>query len=108
MAGKKRTVPLPAGPYYKPLMSINREDIVRALDQVIDPVSGRSVVQQNMIAGLVMKGGHVGFALEVPAKRGPSAEPLRAECEAAARKLPGVLSVTAVLTAHQEAMPEGH
>ena len=99
---------MPRAGYYKPLMNLSREDIVKALDQVIDPVSGRSVVQQNMIAGLVMKGGHVGFALEVPAKRGPSAEPLRAECEAAARKLPGVLSVTAVLTAHQDAMPEGH
>jgi ATP-binding protein involved in chromosome partitioning len=89
-------------------MSISREDILRALDQVIDPVSGRSVVQQNMIAGLVLKGGHVGFALEVPAARGPSAEPLRAQCEAAARDLPGILSVTAVLTAHQEAGPQDH
>jgi ATP-binding protein involved in chromosome partitioning len=99
---------LPASPYYKPPMSISREDILRALDQVIDPVSGRSVVQQNMIAGLVLKGGHVGFALEVPAARGPSAEPLRAQCEAAARDLPGILSVTAVLTAHQEAGPQDH
>jgi ATP-binding protein involved in chromosome partitioning len=82
-------------------MSLSREDILRALDQVIDPVSGRSVVQQNMIAGLVVRGGHVGFALEVPAARGPAAEPLRAECEAAARNVQGVLSVTAVLTAHQ-------
>ena len=88
-------------------MSLSREDILRALDQVIDPVSGRSVVQQNMIAGLVLRGGHVGFALEVPAGRGPAAEPLRAECEAAARNVPGVLSVTAVLTAHQ-GMPEEH
>jgi ATP-binding protein involved in chromosome partitioning len=55
-----------------------------------------------MITGLVVKADHVGFALEVPAARGPAAEPLRLECEAAARKVPGVLSVTAVLTAHQE------
>ena len=88
-------------------MSLSREDILRALDQVIDPVSGRSVVQQNMIAGLVLKGGNVGFALEVPAGQGPAAEPLRAECEAAARNVPGVLSVTAVLTAHQ-GTPEEH
>ncbi|HWC63626.1 MAG TPA: P-loop NTPase, partial [Rhizomicrobium sp.] len=80
---------------------MNRDDIWKALDQVIDPASGRSVVQQDMITGLVVKGGHVGFALEVPARRGPAAEPLRAECEAAARQVPGVLSVTAVLTAHQ-------
>ena len=89
-------------------MSFSREDILKALDQVIDPVSGRSVVQQNMIAGLVVKGGHIGFALEVPAARGPASEPLRAECEAAARKVPGVLSVTAVLTAHQGADEHVH
>jgi ATP-binding protein involved in chromosome partitioning len=83
-------------------MTLTRDDILRALDQVIDPVSGRSVVQQNMIAGLVLREGHIGFALEVPAARGPAAEPLRAECEAAARNVPGVLSVTAVLTAHQD------
>jgi ATP-binding protein involved in chromosome partitioning len=89
---------------------MDRDDIWKALDQVIDPVSGRSVVQEDLITGLVVKGGHVGFALEVPASRGPTAEPLRAECEAAARKVPGVLSVTAVLTAHQQAAspPPGH
>jgi ATP-binding protein involved in chromosome partitioning len=91
-------------------MTISRDDILKALDQVIDPVSGRSVVQQNMIAGLVLREGHIGFALEVPAARGPAAEPLRAECEAAARKVPGVLSVTAVLTAHQDSgdQPAAH
>ena len=103
---QKRAVPLAPALHYKPLM--NREDILKALDQVIDPVSGRSVVQQNMIAGLVLKGGHIGFALEVPAARGPAAEPLRAACEAAARAVPGVLSVTAVLTAHQDGEQPGH
>ncbi len=82
-------------------MSSSRDDVLRALDQVIDPVSGRSVVQQDMITGLVVRDGHVGFALEVPPARGPQSEPLRAACEAAVARLPGILSVTAVLTAHQ-------
>ena len=82
-------------------MNTSRDDILRALDQVIDPVSGRSVVQENMITGLVLRDGHVGFALEVAPARGPASEPLRAACEAAVKKLPGILSVTAVLTAHQ-------
>jgi len=82
-------------------MPLSRHDILAALDQVIDPVSGRSVVQQDMIQGLVVREGHVGFALEVDPARGRSAEPLRAQVEAAARKVPGVLSVTAVLTAHK-------
>jgi ATP-binding protein involved in chromosome partitioning len=80
-----------------------RDDVLRALDGVIDPVSGRSVVHEDMIQGLVLKDGHVGFALEVAAERGPSAEPLRKECEDAVHALPGILSVTAVLTAHQAA-----
>src|SRR6201986_973059 len=88
--------------------STSRNDVLHALDQVIDPVSGRSVVQENMIAGLVVKDGHVGFALEVPPARGASSEPLRAACEAAVTKLPGILSVTAVLTAHKGAPAPAH
>jgi ATP-binding protein involved in chromosome partitioning len=84
---------------------MTREEIIRALDQIIDPVSGRSIVQQDMVTGLVVKNGNVGFALEVPAAQGSKAEPLRAAAEAAVRALPGVLSVTAVLTAHQSAAP---
>jgi ATP-binding protein involved in chromosome partitioning len=85
-----------------------RDDILHALDQVIDRVSGRSVVQQNMIAGLTVRNGHVGFALEVPPSQGSAAEPLRVASEAAVAKLPGILSVTAVLTAHnaQPAQPQ--
>ena len=81
----------------------SRDDVLRALDQVIDPISGRSVVHENMITGLVVRDGHVGFALEVAPSRGPQSEPLRAACEAAVAKLSGILSVTAVLTAHQGA-----
>ncbi|HJR57387.1 MAG TPA: Mrp/NBP35 family ATP-binding protein [Rhizomicrobium sp.] len=82
-------------------MTVSRNDVLAALDQVIDPVSGRSVVQQDMVQGLVVRDGHVGFALEVSADRGAQAEPLRAEVEATAKRVPGVLSVTAVLTAHE-------
>jgi len=83
-------------------MALSRNDVLAALDQVIDPVSGRSVVQQDMVQGLVVRDGHVGFALEVPASQGRAAEPLRAAVEAAAKAVPGVLSVTAVLTAHED------
>jgi ATP-binding protein involved in chromosome partitioning len=44
----------------------------------------------------------VSFAVEVPPERGPASEPLRKACEDAVSRLPGVLSVTAVLTAHRE------
>ena len=83
-------------------MSATRDDILKALDQVIDPASGRTVVQQDMIQGLVLKDGHVGFVLEVAAERGPQSEPLRKICEAIVLGVKGVKSVTAVLTAHDD------
>jgi ATP-binding protein involved in chromosome partitioning len=83
-------------------MTVAREDILKALDQVIDPTSGRTVVQQDMIQGLVIKDGHVGFVLEVAADRGPGSEPLRKICEAMVLGVKGVKSVTAVLTAHDD------
>jgi ATP-binding protein involved in chromosome partitioning len=90
-----------------------RDDVLKALDQVIDPVSGRTVVQQDMIQGLVVKDGHVGFVLEVAPGQGPQSEPLRKICEAMVLGVSGVKSVTAVLTAHddhshQTAQPAGH
>src|SRR5262249_22587912 len=50
--------------------------------------------------------GHVGFSIEVDAQRGPKLEPLRVAAEKAVDALPGVLSVTAVLTA-EKAAPGG-
>ena len=89
-------------------MTAQRDDVLKALDNVIDPVSGRTVVQQDMIQGLVVKDGHVGFVLEVPAGRGPQSEPLRKICEAMVLGVAGVKSVTAVLTQHEEHPGHAH
>jgi ATP-binding protein involved in chromosome partitioning len=83
-------------------MTTLRDDVLKALDQVIDPVSGRTVVQQDMIQGLVVKEGHVGFVLEVTPGQGPKSEPLRKICEAMVLGVKGVKSVTAVLTSHDD------
>jgi ATP-binding protein involved in chromosome partitioning len=72
-----------------------------ALAQVIDPDSRRDIVSLGMVSGLVIKDGHVGFTLEVDPERGPRLEPLRKAAEQAVDALPGVLSVTAVLTAEK-------
>ena len=88
-------------------MSELRNAVLKALDQVIDPASGRTVVQQDMIQGLVVKDGHVGFVLEVAPDRASASEGLRKICEAMALGVAGVKSVTAVLTAHDE-HPQHH
>jgi ATP-binding protein involved in chromosome partitioning len=87
---------------------VAREDILKALSGVIDPVSGKDIVAAGLVQGLVVRDGLVGFALEVPAARGRTAEPLRKAAEDAVSPLPGVLSVTAVLTAHSEPAPARH
>jgi ATP-binding protein involved in chromosome partitioning len=81
---------------------INDDQVLTALRAVIDPDSGKDVVSQKMITGLVVKDGNVGFAVEVDPKRGNQMEPLRKAAEAAVFQLDGVSSVTAVLTAHAQ------
>lgn len=80
-------------------------DIVKALEKVRDPASGRNVVEAGLIEGIAIRGKHASFTVEVPAARGPAAEPLRKACEDAVAQIPGILSVTAVLTAHRERNP---
>lgn len=88
-------------------MSTVTEDQVRAaLAEVANPDTGEDVISAGMVSGLMVKDGNVGFALEVPPEKGRAMEPLREACEKAVDAIPGVLSVTAVLTAHNEA-PKG-
>lgn len=83
----------------------NSEAVTNALRAVIDPDSGRDIVSSGMIQGVTVRDGHVGFTLEVDPKRAGQLEPLRKAAETAVDKLPGVLSVTAVLTAQAKAAP---
>jgi ATP-binding protein involved in chromosome partitioning len=84
------------------MAALTEADVAKALAEVRDPASQKSVTEAGMIEGLAVRGGHVSFAIEVPPERGAMSEPLRKACEAAVERLPGVLSVTAVLTAHRE------
>jgi ATP-binding protein involved in chromosome partitioning len=83
-------------------MTVTRETVLAALSRVIDPVTGKSIVETKMVEGLALRDGHVGFAIEVPAARGHDAEPLRKAAEKAVAEIPGVLSATVVLTAHHD------
>ena len=84
------------------MSDINEQQIIETLKSINDPDRGKDVVTLGMISGLVVRNGHVGFAIEVEPERGPLLEPLRKECEDAVRELEGVLSVAAVLTAHSD------
>src|SRR5262245_27726569 len=81
--------------------AVNEQQIRDALRQVADPDRQQDIVSLGMVSGLTVKDGHVAFAIEVEPARGPRLEPLRKAAEKAVFALPGVLSVTAVLTAHR-------
>jgi ATP-binding protein involved in chromosome partitioning len=66
---------------------------------VHDPEKGADIVSLGMVSGIVSRSGNVGFSIEVEPDRGPRLEPLRKAAETAVAAVPGVLSVTAVLTA---------
>ena len=82
---------------------ITEEQVLETLGQVVDTDHGKSVVDLGMISGLVVKDRMVAFAVEVAPADGERKESLRKACEQVVEALPGVLSVTAVLTAHQKA-----
>ena len=81
------------------MAAVTERQILDALGKVRDPDKGGDLVSLNMVTGIVIRDGNVGFAIEVEPERGPRLEPLRKAAETAVEALPGVLSVTAVLTA---------
>ena len=83
------------------MVSISKENILEKLASVKDPELRKDLVSLGMISDIIIKNGNIGFSIEVDPKRGPSLEPLRKEAENVVRKIPGVLSVSAVLTAHR-------
>ncbi|MBL4720989.1 MAG: iron-sulfur cluster carrier protein ApbC, partial [Alphaproteobacteria bacterium] len=85
------------------MSQVTEEQIIDALKSVVEPSSNKDIVSLGMVSGMVVKDGNVGFALEIDPARAEAFEPVRQAAEDAVDKVPGVLSVTAVLTAHNEA-----
>jgi ATP-binding protein involved in chromosome partitioning len=81
---------------------VTEDQILDSLKGIIDPASGKDIVSLGMVAGLVIKDGNVGFAIEVDPERGAELEPLRREAEQKVHALAGVLSVSVVLTAERK------
>jgi ATP-binding protein involved in chromosome partitioning len=81
------------------MSGVTERQILDALSRVADPDKGADIVSLGMVSGLVIRDGNVAFAIEVERERGPHLEALRKDAERIVEALPGVLSVTAVLTA---------
>jgi ATP-binding protein involved in chromosome partitioning len=88
------------------MAEVNEGIVLRALESVIDDEKGKNIVALGMVQGIVVKGGHVAFSLEIDPKRAAQLEPLRKKAEQLVHQLPGVLTVSAVLTAERGAAPQ--
>ena len=82
---------------------ITQEQILSALSAVRDPLTNKNVVELNLISGVIIKNGNIGFSIEIEASKAEEMETVRIRCEEVVRNLPGVLSCTAVLTAERQA-----
>ena len=78
----------------------SQDEVREALKAIIDPSAGADIVSAGMVSGVAITDGAVSFAIEVDPARGAALEPLRQAAEAAVKRLPGVKSVFAALTAH--------
>ena len=85
------------------MTQVTEADISTALKSVKIPDSDHNIVDTELVSGLVIKDGHVQFALEIDPAHAERMEPVRKQAEQTVATLPGVLSVTAVLTAHRRA-----
>jgi ATP-binding protein involved in chromosome partitioning len=96
------------------MADVTEAEVLERLRRVPGPNGSGDLVSLGMIGGLAIKGGHVTFAIQVDPKQAAALEPLRQAAEKTVDSIPGVLSVTAVLTAERAApaaqrpQPEPH
>jgi len=89
------------------MTDVTRDAVLTALKSIKDPRSQQDIVSAGLAQGVVVKGPHVGFTLEIDPAQAKTMEAVRKEAEEAVRAVPGVLSVTGVMTAHSDA-PSGN
>lgn len=83
------------------MTSPNREQIVAALDSVIDPVDGKSITAKDMVQGIDINNEVVNVMIAVDPKRGPALEDLRQAAEKAVASVNGVTTARVALTAER-------
>jgi len=79
-----------------------RQIILSKLNQIVDPRSGKGLVDAGLVQGLVAARGRAGFMLEVAPADVPLYETVRSQAESILAALPGVERAQVVLTASAE------
>ncbi|MEQ8287304.1 Mrp/NBP35 family ATP-binding protein [Thalassospira sp.] len=83
------------------MTSPNREQIVAALEGVIDPVDGKSITAKGMVQGIDINDEAVNVMIAVDPAQGPALEDLRQAAEKAVASVNGVTTARVALTAER-------
>ena len=82
---------------------ITTEKVQDALRNIASPdASSTNIVDAGQVSGIVVKDGHVGFSIDIDPSQAEQADDMRREAEKAVLAISGVLSATAMLTAHHK------
>ena len=84
----------------------DKEEILSALLSMPLPPDGTARLAKEAVSGLVIKNGNVGFTLQIDPTLGPHAEKIKGLAKQALEQLDNVLSVTVILTAHNQQPPQ--
>lgn len=84
---------------------IDRASVEAVLNAILDPDTGRGLIDAGVPKGLTVAEDRAGFVIEVPANRTAAWAPVRDAAEAALKAMPGMARVSVVLTS--ETAPVG-
>lgn len=76
----------------------DRDALLKLLEGLRDPQSGKGLVSAGLVQGLSVRNGRVGFMMEAPGGLLELYEPVRAQAEAILSQAPGVYRAQVVLT----------
>ena len=82
---------------------ITEQKILYALKSVQMPGQNVDITAAQAVSDVVVKGGNVGFTIEISPEQARAAESLKIAAEDAVNAIDGVLSVSVILTAHKPA-----
>ena len=86
-------------------MSVTRDDVLSVLKTIKDPLSDQDIMAAGLVRALSVDEGAVRFVFEVAPSLAAKMEPVRAQAEAALKAMPGIASVSAIMTAHTTSAP---
>ncbi|WP_106743925.1 Mrp/NBP35 family ATP-binding protein [Yoonia maritima] len=87
-------------------MTITRDAVIATLKTIKDPITGDDIMAAGLVRALSVDDDNVRFVFEVAPSLVPQLEPVRAAAEEALKAMPGIGSVSAIMTAHSsQAVP---